>query len=334
LGVPSQTIYFTSGATESNAIVLYSRLLGRGNGRILYSAAEHPSIRENCRVLEGLGKPAAAIPVDGDGRVRPEALSRTLEKYGDARFAAVMAVNNETGAVTDMAAIRDVLRKREGPPVHLHCDITQAVGRVPVDLSLWDADSAALSAHKLGGPRGAGILYLKKPAPVLYSGGGQEGGIRPGTENTKGAQATAALLELRASSAAVLKEYGKAARRWNTLLDALRSMDRCSLIPQGRANGKAAPESSYTEPFSPYIVQAAFSGIPGEVMVRALDDLGFAVSTGSACSSSSPERPVLAAMGVAPGRILEGIRISQGWLTTGEDIEALAGAVREVLKFL
>ncbi|MDR1105760.1 MAG: aminotransferase class V-fold PLP-dependent enzyme, partial [Treponema sp.] len=208
------------------------------------------------------------------------------------------------------------------------------VGRTPVDLSLWDADSAALSAHKLGGPRGAGILYLKKPVPVLYSGGGQEGGIRPGTENTEGAQVMAALLELRASPGAVLKEYGKASRRWNTLLDALRSMDRCSLIPQDRANGKAAPESPYTEPFSPYIVQAAFSGIPGEVMVRALDDLGFAVSTGSACSSSSPERPVLAAMGVAPGRILEGIRISQGWLTTGEDIEALAGAVREVLKFL
>jgi cysteine desulfurase len=274
-----------------------------------------------------LGKPVTVIPVDAAGRVRPETLSRILEKYGDARFAAVMAVNNETGAVTDMPAVRDVLRGREGPRVHLHCDITQAAGKVPVDLSRWDVDSAALSAHKLGGPRGVGLLYLGKPVPVLYSGGGQEGGIRPGTENTEGALALAALLELRAAPDTVPREHAGANRRWNILLDALRSMDRCFLIPQDRA--AAGPGE-----FSPYILQAAFSGVPGEVMVRALDDLGFAVSTGSACSSSSPERPVLAAMGVTGDRILEGIRISQGWQTTDEDIEALLDAVREVLKFL
>jgi cysteine desulfurase len=327
LGVPAGAVYFTSGGTESNAIVLYSRLLQKGNARILYSAAEHPSIRENCRILEGLGKPVSSVPVDTDGRVNPEDLSRVLEKNPDARFAALMAVNNETGAVTDMAAVSGVLRKREGPSVHFHCDITQALGKIPVDLREWDVDSAAFSAHKLGGPRGIGILYLRKPLPALYGGGGQEGGLRPGTENTEGALALADVLERRASPETVKAEYEKADRRWNALITALLSMDRCSLIPASRQKGSGGL-------FSPYIVQAAFSGVPGEVMTRALDDLGFAVSTGSACSSSSPSRPVLAAMGIDKRIMLEGIRFSQGWSTSDEDIARLTEAIQEILRFL
>ncbi|MDR2370522.1 MAG: aminotransferase class V-fold PLP-dependent enzyme, partial [Treponema sp.] len=252
---------------------------------------------------------------------------RVLEKNPDARFAALMAVNNETGAATDMAAVSRVLRSREGPPVHLHCDVTQAVGKTPVALTGWDADSAALSAHKLGGPRGIGLLYLRKPLPALYSGGGQERGVRPGTENTEGALALADLLELRASCETVKTEYEKADRRWNALIAALLSIDRCSLIPASRQKGSG-------DLFSPYIVQAAFAGVPGEVMVRALDGLGFAISTGSACSSSSPSRPVLAAMGIDRQVMLEGIRISQGWSTSDEDVESLIGAIREVLHFL
>jgi cysteine desulfurase len=283
-------------------------------------------------MLEDMGKPVSVIPVEGDGRVSPETLSRTLEKYGDSRFAAIMAVNNETGAVMDIAALSGILRKREGPPVHLHCDITQAAGKVPVDLSLWDADSAALSAHKLGGPRGIGLLYLRKPLTALYSGGGQEGGVRPGTENTQGAMALANILELRANSETVKAEYAKATARWNTLMEGLRSIDRCSIIPPLRAQaGETDPANCR---FSPYILQAAFSGIPGEVMVRALDERGFAVSTGSACSSASPERPVLRAMGMEPRLMLEGIRMSQGWSTTDEDIECLLSAIRETLQFL
>jgi cysteine desulfurase len=103
-------------------------------------------------------------------------------------------------------------------------------------------------------------------------------------------------------------------------------MERCALIPRDR------PEEG--EEFSPYILQAAFDGIPGEVMVRALDDLGFAVSTGSACSSASPERPVLEAMGIDSKQSLEGIRISQGWSTTEAEIELLLRALKEVLTFL
>jgi cysteine desulfurase len=326
LGVNPKNIYFTSGGTESNAIVLHASLLHKSSGRLLASAVEHPSVQENIRVLEALGKPAGSIPVDGFGRTGPEQLAKALEKYPDARFAAIMAVNNETGAVFDMAALSGLLRSREGAPIHLHCDMVQAAGKIPLDISQWDVDSASVSAHKLGGPRGIGLLYLRRPLKTVYAGGGQEKGIRPGTENTAGALALASSLEKHGSPRTVKNEYEKAARRWKKLIDALRSMERCSLIPRDR--------TGEGDDFSPYILQAAFDDIPGEVMVRALDDLGFAVSTGSACSSASPERPVLKAMGINPKQSLEGVRISQGWSTTDQDIDQLLQALGEVLRFL
>jgi cysteine desulfurase len=157
-------------------------------------------------------------------------------------------------------------------------------------------------------------------------GGGQERNIRPGTENVAGALALAACLEKHALPENLRVEYALARLRWKKLLASLKNIDRCCLIPAWRE-----PDD---DGFSPYIVQAAFRNIPGEVMARALDDLGFAVSTGSACTSAVPERRVLAAMGVEENVRLEGIRISQGWLTTDEEIDLLLEAITEVLKFL
>ncbi|GHV38271.1 aminotransferase V [Spirochaetia bacterium] len=330
LGVPAKNIYFTSGGTESNAMVIHSFLLRKTGGRLLYSAVEHPSVRENCAVLEGLGKPVGLIPVDASGRVSAVTLQHALEKYPDARFAAIMAVNNETGAVMDTAAIAAQLRSRgdtgrgSAAPIHLHCDMVQAAGKIPVDLT--GCDSAALSAHKIGGPRGIGLLYLRRPLKTVYSGGEQEGGIRPGTENTAGALALADCLERRLSTAILTEAYGAAANRMAKLIRGLRSIERCSLIPEDRLEEDGR--------FSPWILQTAFAGVPGEVMVRTLDEAGFAISTGSACSSAKTERPVLAAMGVDDKRSLEGIRISQGWSTTDEEIDLLIEAIRGVLQFL
>jgi cysteine desulfurase len=208
--------------------------------------------------------------------------------------------------------------------VHFHCDLVQAVGKIPLDISV--CDSASLSAHKIGGRRGIGLLYLRRPLETLYSGGGQEGKIRPGTENTAGALSLAACLENHADPEKLRIAGDAARRRWKKLIDALTSIERCVIIPAGR--------ESEDERFSPYILQAVFRGIPGEVMVRALDDSGFAVSTGSACSSASPDRPVLEAMGIEENLRLEGIRISQGWSTTDEEIDLLIAAIGEVLKFL
>jgi cysteine desulfurase len=280
--------------------------------------------------LEKTGKPTGNIPVDSDGKVTADLFKTALEKYSDVRYAFCMSVNNETGAITDISSLKDVIRKYSKAPVHLHCDLAQAIGKIPVDISNWEIDSASISAHKIGGPRGIGLLYLRHAAKggfeVFYKGGGQENGVRGGTENIQGAAELADCLEKYAREEAVKNNYDKAKKRMAKLISSLSSMERCTIIP---AHRKADGDT-----FSPYILQAAFKDIPGEVMARALDDLGFAVSTGSACSSSSPERPVLLAMGVEEKLRIEGIRISQGYTTTDEEIGALIKAVTEVLTFL
>ena len=322
LGVKPETLYFTSGGTESNTLVLFSFLARKSKGRLLFSAVEHPSIRENCFALERFGITLGTIGVEKDGRLSRELLGRCLEKYTDARFAAIMAVNNEIGALMDMKAISALIRERENAPIHLHCDLVQAVGKVPIDINGSCFDSASISAHKLGGPRGIGLLYLRKPLEALIA-GAQERGMRPGTENTAAAMEFASILEKRATSNIVIKEHGEALERFSYLINSLKAMKRCTLIPEDR--------EEIDERFSPWIIQARFKGLPGEVMLRALDSEGFAVSTGSACSSSAKERPVLSAIGLGEEASLEGIRISQGWTTTIDDIKALVSGIEKIL---
>jgi len=331
LNVPPKTLYFTSGGTESNAIALFSNLMRKGQGRVIASLAEHSSVREGMETIEKMGKPTGKITVDSTGRVTPVSFVKALEKYGDVRFVSCMAVNNEIGTVTDIASLQNVFHNWGGneitnAPVHFHCDLVQAVGKIPIDIPNWGIDSASISAHKISGPRGIGLLYLKKPLEVFYTGGGQENRIRGGTENTQGASAFADCLEKYANAQTVKTEYERAKARWKKLITSLSQIERCTIIPKER--------TADDDGFSPYILQAAFKNVPGEVMARALDDLGFAVSTGSACASSSPERPVLLAMGVEENLRIEGIRISQGFTTTDEEIDLLLEAIAEVLKFL
>jgi cysteine desulfurase len=217
-------------------------------------------------------------------------------------------------------------QSKTGIPVHFHSDLVQALGKVPVDLTLWDIDSASFSAHKLGGPRGIGLLYLKKPLEGLYSGGEQEKGLRPGTENTPGALALADILEHKVAPETIKLEEEKARARFKYLIGELKKINRCALIPEDREDNDSR--------FSPWILQLRFKGVPGAVMVRTLDDAGIAVSTGSACSSSSAERPVLSAMGIEEPARLEGIRISQGWTTTTADLDALLTGIEKALSFL
>jgi cysteine desulfurase len=327
LGVEPEKLYFTSGGTESNALVLHSFLLRKDRRRLLYSAVEHPSVIENCRVLESLGLPVSPIAVEKDGRVSAETMSGALEKYPDARFAAIMAVNNETGSLMDIDGLISSVRlnrTKNALPVHFHCDLVQALGKVPVNIG--DMDSASFSAHKLGGMRGIGLLYLKKKLKSLYAGGSQEGGVRPGTENTLGALSLAEIFELRARPETVRHENEKARERFKYLIGELRKIKRCAIIPEDREDDDPR--------FSPWIIQIRFRDVPGPVMVRALDREGIAVSTGSACSSNSPERPVLQAMGLDGKARLEGIRVSQGWTTNTADFDALLAGIEKALFYL
>jgi cysteine desulfurase len=324
LGVDAGTIYFTSGATEANAIALFSTLYRRPSGAgqtVLTTEAEHPSITRNCASLARMGGRACYMGVAPYGGAVPAMLERALRKHPDTAMLALMYVNNETGAVSPLKELIETAR-RDGRRLHIHSDMTQAAGKIPFSLLDLDVDSAALSAHKIGGPRGVGILYLRKPVDTLYRGGGQERGIRPGTENTAGAFYFAEALDLR--MAAAEKDYGEAVIKMAALINGLRGIERCTVIPECRQ----AVDGRY----SPYIAQAAFRGVPGEVMARALDDMGFAVSTGSACSAGSKKRPVLSAMGIPDTLAFTSIRISFGWSTDAGSIDALLDAIRRVLK--
>uniref|UniRef100_A0A7C3ILW3 Cysteine desulfurase n=1 Tax=Gracilinema caldarium TaxID=215591 RepID=A0A7C3ILW3_9SPIR len=330
LGVRPEQLIFTSGGTESNALVLQSLLVRNSPAGLIYGATEHPSVRETAEQLKRLTVPVMTVQPEPDGRIPKEAvlkaLDRAKERNMPVKMLALMAVNNETGAVTDIGEIVQAVRTLPGPAIHIHTDLVQSIGKVPFSLSDSGVDSAAMSAHKLGGPRGIGLLYLKRPIPVLIKGGEQEWGLRPGTENVAGALAFAYCLEQLASKAPLARHYDEAQNRMEALIRGLKKLEKCILIPEDR--------QGRDQRFSPYIVQAAFPGIPGEVMVRALDNAGIAISTGSACSSGKAERPVLKAMGIDADTAFCSVRFSQGWATTDQDIEQLLEAVTTIRKTL
>jgi cysteine desulfurase len=256
LNVAPDTLYFTSGATESNCISIYSNLF-RPIGRTVCSEIEHPSVIENIYKLQKLNKPISFLPADSSGIIEMEKFKKTIDKYNDIRFAAIMAVNNEIGIINAPKKIKEFL-SQQNPPIHFHCDAVQAIGKIPINLS--DCDSAAISAHKFSGPRGIGLLYLKKPFETLYSGGNQENKIRPGTENIHGALLMAQCLEKYAGRETVIENYKKADERINFLIESL--LQTCSI--------KIIPEARIKNPklFSPYILQLAITDIPGEAAVR------------------------------------------------------------------
>ncbi|MDR3145911.1 MAG: aminotransferase class V-fold PLP-dependent enzyme, partial [Treponema sp.] len=148
LGLEPSRLYFTSGGTESNILTLFSLLMRKdraGTRGLLYSAVEHPSVRENAVLLDRLGIPAVPVGVEPDGRVSPRTLEQALERQPRPLMAAFMAVNNETGSRSGLGALTALLRSPAGPRVHVHSDMVQAIGKIPVDIRGWDLDSASFS---------------------------------------------------------------------------------------------------------------------------------------------------------------------------------------------
>jgi len=311
-----------SGATEANAIALGSVLVRSGRGLVAVSAIEHPSVHEACKGLSRCGLSAATIGVGPDGRVGPDALSSALSKRP--RLVAVMAVNNETGAIQDIPAVVAAVRSSQGgEDVRVHVDATQALGKMPFDPSALGVDSAAFSAHKIGGPRGVGLLWTRKPLDVLWKGGGQEEGMRAGTENLGGAVSFALAAE--AAAASMKSERARIESLCSAAIEGIRSLGG-TVIPAARA--PADPR------FSPWILQAALPGLPAEVLVRFLSDRGVLVSTGSACSSKRRDRRVLAAMGLDEGLSLSAFRVSFGRTSSPSDVETLLGLLADAKKEL
>ena len=317
LGVKPETIYFTSGGTESDQIPLLSVLAKPMKGTVLVSSIEHPAIREQSEALKNCGWKVVQIPADSDGVITPEAVTSLLTS--DTVLVCIMAVNNETGVIQPIYEIADAITKacegKRRPKFHVDC--VQAAGKINLNLGYKGIDSAALSSHKICGPRGIGLLYMKDACEPFLRGGGQEKGLRSGTENVFGAVAFSKCLERYYN-----KQKASDADRTKDFVEKLAALPGCTIVPPGRLE---KPEL-----FSPYVVQAAFNNIPGNVMLRALDSKGFSISTGSACSAKKNKRPVLEAMHVDPKLRENAVRFSFGPHTTDKAVDELLTAVAEI----
>ncbi|NLI20655.1 MAG: cysteine desulfurase [Clostridiales bacterium] len=312
VGAREQDVVFTSGGTESDNLAILGHLLTRREkGTVLYSAAEHPGVRNACREAAALyGFTAREIPLNARGALDLAALEGMLD--GNVQLLCVMQVCNETGAllpVKEVAALRD----RLSPNAALHVDGVQGFLRVPFSLRDSGAQSYAVSAHKVHGPKGVGALIVQSGHRLhpLTVGGGQQQNLRSGTENTVGILGFAAAVRHYPADAAE-----RLAALKQTAKDAL-----AAGIPEMRVLGPAPGEADA----APHILYAAFPPVRAETMVHALAASGIMVGTGSACSSHKRGRSeVLTAMGVPAALTDSSIRLSFSVDNTAEDVRAAA----------
>jgi cysteine desulfurase len=320
-GTPGE-IVFTSGGTEADNLAVRGAAFAARHSdparqAILFTAAEHPAVREAARSLEPFGFAPVEIPCDGDGL--PLA-AKVEERLGStAALLSVILANNETGVVNGF--IPDLSLRSRAAGVLIHTDAVQAVGKIPVDVSSLGVDLFSLTAHKFGGPKGAGALWVRKGVRLspLATGGGQEAGRRAGTENVAAIVGLATALRL-----AVSRLEAEAAR-----LSALRDRFERGLraaIPGLRVNGTGAVRPDTRR--LPTATSAVFPGVLGEVLLAALDLEGIAASGGSACASGTTKpSSVLLAMGLTPADARATLRFSFGATTTSGEIDRLLEAV-------
>jgi cysteine desulfurase len=286
-------ILFTSGATEANA----TALSGIAAGTILISAIEHPSVRE---AVPG----SVTIPVDSNGVIDLASLDRLLATSNAPALVSIMLVNNETGVIQPIAEAARIVHAHGGL---LHSDAAQAPGRIPLDVQALNADLMTISGHKMGGPQGAGTLYIKDGVDLapLLKGGGQEGRRRAGTENVAAIAGLGTAARLAGGDADLTPLRNDMERRLGEIAP--------GLAVHGAKAARVGNTSCFGAP-----------GLDAETALIALDLAGIAVSTGAACSSGAVEPSrVLLAMGVPNGAAREAIRVSLGWATEPGDIDRL-----------
>lgn len=311
LGARPEEIIFTSGGTEADCLGLvglarHGRAAGRP-ARVLASAIEHPAVTGAVAALVADGFEATWLPVDSAGRVDLDALERACRS--GAAVAAVALANHEIGTIQDVRAAA-ALCHRHG--ALLHCDAVQAAGKLPIHAPDLGADTLAISAHKLYGPKGVGALWVRAGLDLapLIAAGHQERERRPGTENLIGVAGMG-------EAARLARLHGAT---WAAHVRALGEALEAGLlagIDGVRIHGHGAPRVGNT-------INAGFDGALGEAVVAALDLAGFAASTGAACTSGSVEpSPVLLGLGLPAERAVEAVRFSLGRDSTADDVRAL-----------
>lgn len=317
-----EEIFFTSGGTEGDNWAIFGTAAGyRRQGRhFITTKIEHPAVKNPMKALEEDGAEVTWLSVDACGHISLEELSAAIRQ--DTVLVSIILVNNETGVVQDAAAIGKLI-KEKNPQTVFHVDAVQAFGKYPIDVERMKIDLLTMSGHKIHGPKGVGMLYMRKGTKVkpLLLGGGQQRGQRAGTENGPavaglGVAAETAFLHMQESIAHV-------AQLKKTLVEGILA------LPDTQINGDCS------EAASPYVLNATFKGLRSEVLLHALESKGIFVSAGSACDSRKKVgSPVLTAMGLPFSEIEGAIRFSFCRYNTIEEVTACLHALQEQVPFL
>ena len=315
-------IILTSGGTESNNMALIGTALAnqRAGKHVITTRIEHASIHEPFGRLEQMGYEAQYLPVDHNGHLQPEVLEEAVRE--DTLLVSVMMVNNEMGAVEDIKKLVAVA-KQKNPNVIFHVDAIQAYGKYKIVPKRLGIDLMSVSGHKIHGPKGSGFLYVRdgvKISPIIL-GGGQQRGMRSGTENVP------AIAGLGEAVRLIYQQHSEKVERLyalkQRLIDGLTDMKGVSI---NGINGLSLTETA------PHIVSASFDGIKSEVMLHALAQEGVYVSSGSACSSNHPDLSgTLKAIGVEDRLLDSTLRFSFSVLSTEEEVDHALEAVAKVL---
>jgi cysteine desulfurase len=302
VSAPADTIWFTSGATESDNLAIQGAMLAhRDQGRhLITSRTEHKAVLDTTAAMEKQGFEVTYLVCDSDGLIAPEQVAAAIRD--DTTLVSIMHVNNETGVVQDIAAIGECCQSRA---VLLHVDAAQSIGKVPVPLDEWAADLVALTAHKVYGPKGIGALYVRpgtKLAPLMY-GGAQERGVRPGTLATHQIVGMGQAYELADTDREAPVLAAMRDRLWAGL----------SAIDGVRLNGHPTQRS-------PHVLNLVFPGVDGESLRLGIAEI--AVSAGAACNATAPEAShVLSALGLSDALAGSSQRFSVGRFTEPAEID-------------
>lgn len=329
-----EEILFTSGGTESNNMALIGTALAnrRRGMHIITTSFEHASVYQPLFFLEELGFRVTYLAPAPDGSVSVEALREALSP--DTVLVSVMAVNNEVGAVQDVAAFGAAVKDYH-PEIVFHVDAIQAYGKYRIYPKRQNIDLLSVSAHKLHGPKGCGFLYVRektKIKPLLY-GGGQQKGMRSGTENVPGIAGTGLAAALACERMEEVQKHCYALKEY--FAQGLSALDGVTLHLADQRNGEAFGEEEQKERLhrlAPHIISVGFAGVRSEVLLHALEERGIYVSSGSACSSNHPAvSGTLKAIGVEKELLDATVRFSFCKDTTKEELEYTLTVLKELL---
>lgn len=313
------TLVFTSGGTEADNLAILGAMGGK-HARVITSAVEHPAVARVFDELKEAGQDVVVLPVDSAGYVSADALEDAVDE--NTAFISIMHVNNETGTIQDIASLAARAR-RKNPAVLFHSDGVQAFLRVPAEPDRWGIGLYSVSAHKVHGPKGVGALYIGRGVRLSTHmfGGGQEGGLRSGTENVPGIVGFGRAVELFSGN---VEE-----RRVSIMALKLALAERLLAIGGAAVNG---PQPACG---APHILNLSFEGVRGEVLLRSLSEEGVYVSTGSACGARQRKpSAVLKAIGLEDNRVESAIRFSLSTMNTMEEIDRAADTVASQVRRL